>query len=562
MTKELYKPDYIFESSWEVCNKVGGIYTVLSTRAKTLQDVFPDRIFFIGPDVWGQKPCPYFREDAQLLSDWQRKAAEEGLRVRVGRWMIPSEPIAILVDFQPYYEQKDDIYGRLWELFGVDSLHAYGDYDEASMFSYAAAKVVESMYGWLSEKLRVNSEKLRVVYHGNEWMTGLGLLYIRHHLPQIGTIFTTHATSIGRSIAGNQKPLYDYLFAYNGTQMSQELNVESKHSIERQTAHNVDCFTTVSDITAKECEELLDKPVDVVLPNGFEDNFVPKSTTFTRKRKAARRRLLDVANALMGTDLDDDTLIVSTSGRYEFRNKGIDVFVEAMNRLLRDRDLQKPVLAFILVPGWVGEPRLDLKERLQSSLPSEGAGLEVPMITHWLHNMGHDNVLNMMKHFDMHNRKEDKVKLVFLPCYLTGDDGIINMTYYDVVLGNDLCIYPSYYEPWGYTPLEAVAFHVPCITTDLAGFGLWVNSELGHTGEIADGVKVIHRTDYNYSEVADVIKDTVSKFSTMSSEEVRQARKHAADLSKRALWKNFIKFYYEAYDIALRKAAERSGYLR
>ncbi len=553
-------PDYIFESSWEVCNKVGGIYTVLSSRAKTLQDRMKDKILFIGPDFWINnekgEDSPYFKEDKTLLADWQQEAKKQDLNVRVGRWTIPSEPIAILVDFQPYFEKKNDIYGWLWEHYQVDSLHAYGDYDEASMFSYAAALVVESFYNYYLLPQTSNQSALNVIYHANEWMCGLGALYINNKLPQIGTVFTTHATSIGRSIAGNQKPLYDYLFAYNGDQMAGELNMESKHSIEKQTAFHVDCFTTVSDITARECVELLDKPVDVVLPNGFDDSFVPKGATFTKKRKAARRRLLDVANALLGESLDDDTLIVSTSGRYEFRNKGIDVFVEAMNRLLRDRDLKKKVLAFIEVPGWVGEPRKDLQDRLEEAKTYD-TPLEVPMITHWLHNMSHDNVLNMMKYYDMHNRKDEQVKVIFLPCYLDGQDGIVNMTYYDVVLGNDLCVYPSYYEPWGYTPLEAIAFKVPCITTDLAGFGLWANKVFGHVGELKDGVKVIHRTDYNYSEVADAIKDTVAEFSSMPQKEIEACRKKAGELSKKALWSEFIKFYDEAYDIALRRAQER-----
>jgi glycosyltransferase involved in cell wall biosynthesis len=548
---EMLKPDCIFESSWEVCNKVGGIYTVLSTRAKTLQDAMKDQIIFIGPDFWQEKESPYFREDKALFAEWQWEAKESGLTVRVGRWTIPGEPIAILVDFRPFFEKKNEIYAWLWEHYHVDSLHAYGDYDEASMFSYAAALVVESYYNHYLLKT-----KKRVIYHANEWMCGLGALYINNVLPQIGTIFTTHATSIGRSIAGNQKPLYDYLFAYHGDQMADELNMQSKHSIEKQTAMYVDCFTTVSDITANECKELLDKPVDVVLPNGFDNSFVPKGATFTKKRKAVRKRLLEVANALLGENLDDDTLIVSTSGRYEFRNKGIDVFVEAMNRLLRDRELKKKVLAFIEVPGWVGEPRKDLQERLASG-QSYDTPLEVPQVTHWLHNMSHDNVLGMMKYYDMHNRKEDNVKVIFLPCYLDSKDGIMDMTYYDVVLGNDLCIYPSYYEPWGYTPLEAVAFKVPCITTDLAGFGLWANKVFGHYGELEDGVKVIHRTDYNYSEVADAIKDTVATFSAMSKKQVDECRKHADELSKKALWSEFIKYYYEAYDIALRKAEER-----
>ena len=546
------KPDFIFESSWEVCNKVGGIYTVLSTRANTLQQEMQDKVFFIGPDVWHENTCPYFKEDAKLLAEWKKTATEEGLKVKVGRWTIPGNPIAILVDFQKYFEKKNEIYGWLWENYQVDSLHAYGDYDEASMFSYAAGLVVESYYKFAL------SNKDKVIYHANEWMTGLGLLYVNNKLPQVGTIFTTHATSIGRSIAGNMKPLYDYLFAYNGDQMAGELNMQSKHSIEKQTAFHCDCFTTVSEITARECVELLDKKVDVVLPNGFENGFVPaNASTFTRKRKAARKRLLDVANALLGESLDDDTLIVSTSGRYEFRNKGVDVYIESMNRLLRDKELKKKVLAFIEVPGWVGEPRQDLKERLDSGKQYD-TPLEVPQVTHWLHEMSHDNVLSMMKYYDMHNRKNDNVKVIFLPCYLDGNDGILNMSYYDIVLGNDLCIYPSYYEPWGYTPLEAIAFKVPCITTDLAGFGQWVNSEVGHAAEIKDGVKVIHRTDYNYSEVADAIKDTVAEFSAMTKKQVSDARSAAEKLSKKALWSEFIKYYHEAYDIALRKAEERS----
>ena len=551
MGKERLFPDYIFESSWEVCNKVGGIYTVLSTRAKTLKEKLQDQLIFIGPDCWRDKVNPYFSSDNALYADWQKQAAEEGLKVKVGRWNIPGEPVAILVDFTPYYAIKNEIYGNLWENFQVDSLHAYGDYDEASMFSYAAALVVESFY-----KHVIGKDK-KVVYHGNEWMTGLGLLYIKKKLPQIATIFTTHATSIGRSIAGNNKPLYDYLFAYNGDQMAEELNMQSKHSIEKQTAWNVDCFTTVSEITANECKELLDKPVDFVLPNGFDNSFVPKGAAFTKKRKEARKRLLDVANALMGTDLDDDTLIVSTSGRYEFRNKGVDVYIEAMNRLLRDEKLKKNVLAFIDVPGWVGEPRADLRERLDSGKKYD-TPLEVPAVTHWLNNMSHDNVLGMLKYLNMQNRTEDKVKLIFLPCYLIGDDGIVNKTYYDVVLGNDLCIYPSYYEPWGYTPLEAVAFKVPCITTDLAGFGLWANSEKGAYCEISDGVKVIHRTDYNYSEVADAIKDTVAEYSNFNAAEVKKSRANADKLSKKALWSNFIEYYYKAYDFALRKVEVRN----
>lgn len=553
MSREVYVPNFIFESSWEVCNKVGGIYTVLSTRAKTLQDKLKDHIMFIGPDVWKEKENPLFEEDASLLKSWRDTAENENLHVRIGRWNVPGHPIAVLVDFQPYFAIKNDIYTRLWEDYGVDSLHAYGDYDEASMFSYAAGLVVESYYNHI-----LKGQCEHVVYQAHEWMTGLGALYVQKHVPEVATIFTTHATTIGRSIAGNHKPLYEYLFAYNGNQMAQELNVQSKHSIERETAHHVDCFTTVSEVTNRECAELLDKPADVVLMNGFEKDFVPSKAQFARKRREARRKLREVAGALLGTEFDDDVMIISTSGRYEFRNKGIDLYMEAMNRSLRNKDLTRKVLAFVQVPGWVCCPREDLKERLASGKACD-TPLEWPLLTHWLHEMSHDQVIDYMKRYNMWNLPDDKVKVIFVPCYLDGADGIFNMHYYDLLIGMDLTVYASYYEPWGYTPLESVAFHVPCITTNLSGFGLWVNQLLGKDGELTDGVQVVRRTDYNSSEVADAIKDAVTAYAAFTPQEAEKIRHKAADISEHALWKHFIRYYYQAYDIALHKAKQRRG---
>ena len=537
--------DFIFETSWEVCNKVGGIYTVLSTRAKTLQEIMRDRIVFIGPDCFNGEENPYFFEDKALFNDWLAVAKHDGLSLKIGRWNTPGTPIAFLVDFKASYADKNKFYGELWERYGVDSLHAYGDYDDSAMFSYATAKVVESFFRFYL------CNCTNVIFHANEWQTGFAALALQHDVPEIATIFTTHATGIGRSIAGNNKPLYDYLQAYNGDQMADELNMQSKHSIEKQTAHYVDCFTTVSDITAVECKELLDKPVDAVLPNGFEDDFVPKAALFTKKRNAARKRLLRIAEALTGSKLDDNTLIVSTSGRYEFRNKGIDVFIEAINKLRHDEELQRDVVAFIEVPGWVARSRTDLQERLATNKTYDTA-LFLPLVTHELHNMDADCVLNMARHLGIANAPTDKVKLIFIPCYLNGDDGLVNMSYYDVVLGNDLCVYPSYYEPWGYTPLESIAFKVPCITTDLAGFGLWANQLKGKFCEITDGVKVIHRTDNNYFEVADSIKQTIKEYAVMDKKTVEKCRANAQKLSKKALWREFIQAYKTAYDIAIK----------
>ena len=543
-------PDFIFEASWEVCNKVGGIYTVLSMRAKTMQERLKDQIIFIGPDCTKDAENIYFKEDKSLFAEWVQVTNDEGLSIKVGHWDIPGLPIAILIDYTSFFAQKNEFYGNLWQQYKVDSLHAYGDYDDSAMFSYAAAKVVESYY----RHYLLNHKN--VIFHANEWQTGFAALVLQYRVPEIATLFTTHATGIGRSIAGNNKPLYGYLPAYNGDQMAGELNMESKHSIEKQTALHVDCFTTVSEITALECKELLDKPVDVVLPNGFEDDFVPKGVAFTNKRRAARKHLLHITEALTGDTLDDDTLIVSTSGRYEFRNKGIDVFIEAINRLNHDENMQRKVVAFIEVPGWVANPRADLQERLLSGKKYETA-LEQPLLTHRLHNEDTDSVLGMAQYLGLNNEKENRVKLIFVPCYLDGADGIVNKSYYDVILGNDLCVYPSYYEPWGYTPLESIAFKVPCITTDLAGFGLWANGAKGKACEIEDGVKVIHRTDDNYSEVAESIKETILSYAKMNKTTANKCRTNAQKLSKKALWSEFFKAYETAYAKALSRRDER-----
>lgn len=549
MKQEKVIPDLIFEASWEVCNKVGGIYTVLSSRAKTLQANFPDKIFFIGPDL--KQGAPVFLEDAALLPEWKTRCAVRGMKIRVGRWNIPGQPIAILVDFAPLYAEKNAIYAAAWEDFGVDSLRAYGDYDEASMFSEAAGRVA-------AVAVELSPADARIVYQAHEWMSGLGMMNLKKRHPNVATIFTTHATSIGRSIAGNNKLLYKYFNGYNGDQMAAELHMDAKHSVEKQAAHHADCFTTVSSFTDRECGQLLDKKADVVLPNGFESDFVPKAGAYTSKRRAARKKLLNVASHLLGLTLDDSTLIVSTSGRNDYRCKGFDVYLEAMaelNAALKAGEKAATVLALIEVPCWTKGPRADLQERLTHT-KVEDTPLPEPVITHELYNFNEDRIVCTMRSLGLQNRPDDPVKVVLVPCYLDGQDGIFNTAYYDLLLGNDLCIYPSYYEPWGYTPLESCAFKIPCVTTDLSGFGQWVDSVLGHSGQLQDGVCVVRRDDDNYFEVARAIVDTVQALLAAGPAQRKAYGQAAARLAQKAEWKHFIQYYYAAYDFALRKAAE------
>lgn len=545
-------PEYLFESSWEVCNKVGGIYTVLSTKAHTLQQMFNDKVIFIGPDVWGPANAPDFIEDDTLFADWKKHArTTDKLKMKVGRWNVPGTPPVVLVDFKPFFSERDAFFYSMWENFRVDSMHAYGDYDESCIFAYAVGKVIESFYNFYN----LSDKKVTALF--NEWMLGMGALYIQKQLPAIATLFTTHATSIGRSIAGNNKALYAYMDGYNGDQMAKELNMEAKHSLEKQAAHHVDCFTTVSDITARECKQLLDKAPDIVTPNGFEPNFVPEGKEYTKKRAEARKTLINVAEKLLGCSISPDALLVSTSGRYEYRNKGIDVFIEAMNRVRNSGELQREVVVFLMVPAWVRDARADLKEVIEKNIQTTSP-MQMPFITHWLNLMDQDKVLNYISHAGFTNQASEKLKIIFVPCYLDGRDGIFNKPYYDLLIGMDVTVYPSYYEPWGYTPLESVAFGIPTVTTNLAGFGLWAEKSVSGKN-ISEGVAVIERTDFNYFDVADAITTSILSLVKKDEKEVEEIRKRCFKLAKQAEWSKFIVFYQKAFSDALAAATKRNG---
>lgn len=536
--------DYIFEVSWEVCNKIGGIYTVLSTKAKNLHNEYKDHLIFIGPDVWSDENVALdFTESATVLRGWRENALlPEGLNVRIGRWDIPGRPLVVLVDFKAMYASKDAFYGHMWEKFGVDSLHAYGDYDEACAFGRASAEVIESLVEYFSKK----DSKAGFIAHFDEWTTGMGLLAVKERLPQVATVFTTHATSIGRSICGNGKPLYDQLPNYNGDQMARELNMEAKHSLEKAAAHAADCFTTVSEVTASECEQLLERRPDVVTPNGFEPGFVPAKTRFAKARKAARACLLEVARDLTGRNLPDDTFLLATSGRCEYRNKGLDVFLDAAARMA-DNGTAQPVVAFVMVPAWCAGPRADLQQAIAAH---NSTGLADPVLTHNLHNYNEDAVNDRIHGLGFADyRRDDSVAVIYVPCYLKGDDGIFNMSYYDLLIGFDATAFPSYYEPWGYTPLESVAFGVPTVTTSLSGFGQWMEATTENSFDDC-GVCVVPRTDSNYDQVVTTMADALS--SLVASDVDRRARISEAARATAAAcdWAHFIEYYRKAYAIA------------
>lgn len=531
-------PDCLFEVSWEVCNKIGGIHTVLSTKSALVEGELKKNYITIGPDVWmDTAQNPEFSEDKVMFRSWKQKAAEEGLNVRVGRWNIPGNPIAVLVDFTPFISRKDEILTAMWKRFGVDSLTGNWDYIEAALFGYAAGMVIESFV-----KFNLSPHN-KVVAHFHEWMTGAGLLYIKDRDLPVATVFTTHATVLGRCLAGNNLPLYQSMDNYNPDEKARESGVLASHSLEKHSAANADIFTTVSRITARECARFLGKEPDVITPNGFSEEMLPDASHLSSVRGTAREKMLKVASAMCGEAIQDDALIVGISGRYEFKNKGIDVFIDALAKIDASAYTGRRICAFFMIPS--GNKGVD--RNLLSALGGKQSGYST-VTTHYLVDQENDIITKRMRQRGLFNSSQNKVRLFFVPSYLNGNDGVFNMPYYDLLSGMDLTVFPSYYEPWGYTPLESLAFHVPTLTTTLAGFGLWVRSR--YEGE-HPGIAIVDRDDSNYDDVVDCTVARILEIAGLSVAEAEAYRTNAVKVSEVASWKNNIGFYKKAYSASI-----------
>ncbi|MGM9738517.1 MAG: alpha-glucan family phosphorylase, partial [Candidatus Cryptobacteroides sp.] len=547
-TKELNRPDYLFEVSWEVCNKVGGIYTVIATKSLFLKSQLKRHHILIGPDVWMDTDAnPDFHEDPLLWQAWRIEAAKSGLRLRIGKWNVPGSPVAVLVDFKQFLTEQNRILTEYWEKFGVDSITGNWDYKESALFGYVSGKVIESYYRFFLEP----SDKVVAQFH--EWQTGAGLLYLKYTGLPIATVFTTHATVAGRCLAGNNMPLYDSMESYNPDEKARQFNVMALHSLESKSAQNADAFTTVSEITAKECAHFLGREVDEVTPNGFENSFTPSTEEEYRDRRAAARlKLRQVAAAMSGAPVGEDAVLIGIGGRYEYRNKGIDVFIDAVNKIHKSDFRGKPVHAFIMIPS--GHNGADWN--LVSKLKGEGNETYTTQVSHYLMNPEYDTITRRFRDLGLDNAPGSNIKIYFIPSYLNGNDGVFNMKYYDLIIGLDLTLFPSYYEPWGYTPLESLAFRVPTLTTSLAGFGLWVRD---HYGKEHPGITVVERNDSNYFDVVDAVADRIKEITLITDQQREEYMANAKDVSNIALWENQIRYYQEAYSKALDKIIAEKG---
>ncbi len=592
--------DFLFEVSWEVCNKIGGIWTVLKSKARPTLNYYGGNYCFIGP--YFPEKCKGEFEEAKAPKEWENlflALEKEGIKAHFGYWLIGGNPKAILVDFSQWLPQGNQIKNELWENFKIDSLGSPLDYTEPLVWSWTVGKILE--------KIVLSFPGQKIVGQFHEWLSGGGLLYLKKQKVSIASVFTTHATILGRTLASDNIPLDSFLGKIDPTQEAYKYGIQAKHQLEKACALNCDIFSTVSHITALESESILGRYPDVLLPNGLDTSRFPTIEEVSIKHRIQRDKIREFLFwyffPYYAFDLKN-TLFYFTIGRYELRNKGVDVFIKALselNKLLKRDKSKKTIVAFFWIPSEVNgikreiiesrEIYFDMKEHLESItediednlLKSLVAGNKIeksavfeneeetlneiknkvlrfkkqgspPLCTHNLAD-ANDTILKMLQENGLNNDKEDKIKAIFYPIYLNGVDGILNMTADEATEGSHLGVFPSLYEPWGYTALEAAASGVAAITTDLGGFGRFC---LEYTkGKKQPGIFVLERAGKSDKETVEALSQILYDFAKFSApirvENKLQARKIAALADWKVLAQNYIISHNKAIEKAYSK---------
>ncbi|MBI4154091.1 glycogen/starch synthase [Candidatus Woesearchaeota archaeon] len=579
--------DCLFEVSWEVCNKVGGIYTVIKTKSRQTQRSYKE-YFLVGP-YFPKQAALEFEEivpQAGMIPVFEN-LKKEGILTYLGE----SHGIkTILIDSTKFFQQKkNDVKRELWELYKIDSLQSPFDFDEPLVWSYAAGKVLEQL---------IKAMKKKAVVQAHEWLSASAILYLKSKNAKAATVFTTHATVLGRSLTETNFPLYEKLNEISVDEESYRRNIHYKHQLERAGAKEADIFTTVSEITAIEAEKILGRKAEVILPNGLDLANYPTFEESSIKHNITKAELLEFLSSYFLPYYHfniDSSVLYFISGRYEFRNKGVDVLIKALGQLnerLKQEKSDKTIITLFLIPADVKGIKIQLLEnkttyndienfvdgnlqKIKHALISEIISKKIPfdnkvfddtfiaeakkksfmytkegspaLVTHDLSNEQDDITLRSFREHGLLNRKEDNVKVLFYPAYLTGTSGLLDMDYYEVVSACHLGIFPSYYEPWGYTPLETAAIGVPAVTTDLSGFGQSFQKK------VCSGICILPRKDKDDNEFCAALSGYLYNCAFLSKQERVKMKIEAKRMSSTYDWEYLIDNYIEAHNQAFAK---------
>jgi glycogen(starch) synthase len=589
----------LFEIGWEVCWQLGGIYTVLRSKAPAMIERWEDRYFMIGP----YNPETAALEYEPLTAEgFIRKALDRmdaiGIHCHYGQWLVRGRPKVILIDHRAKYRDLDNDKYLLWKDHGIATVNNDGEVNEVVAFGFAIA----ALFAALSEELRGTGRQ--VIAHFHEWMAGVAVPRISHTQLPVSTVFTTHATLLGRYIASDSPEFYNHLPFLNPDAEAAKYNIFPRFAIERAAAHSATVFTTVSEVTSFEAEKLLGRAPELILPNGLNLQRFAALHEFQNLHREYKEVIHEfvVGHFFPSYSFDlDRTIYLFTSGRYEYRNKGMDLFVEALNRLnwrLKELPDRPTVVAFIItraatksinvatlqsqsmfdelhktceqiqeqigqrllrraVTGQIAQPEelLDADEvaRLKQVIHAWRTGRPPSIITHDLVHDADDALLNHLRHHRLFNAADDPVKVVFHPQFMTRTSPLISLDYEQFVRGCHLGVFPSYYEPWGYTPMECVALGVPTITTDLSGFGAYVQHHI--TSPQDQGIYVLNRRTRSFDDSVNEMVEMLLQFVRQNRRQRIEMRNKVERLSEMFDWSKLIQYYNQAHDLALQRGA-------
>lgn len=596
-------PDYsqrqplFFEVGWEVCWQLGGIYTVLRTKARAMQERWGDRYFLIGPYNPGTAAAEFEEMPTEgIIRQALDKLREQGIPCHYGRWLVPGRPKVILLDYRARLARAgEDKY-----LMHIDHGISAGDDVEVGdtvAFGFIVAEFLKA--------ITQVAPGQRVLSHFHEWMAGVAVPRIAHMQLPVTTVFTTHATLLGRYLAGDNPYFYDHLGFFDADREAAKYQILPKHLIEKAATHASTVFTTVSEVTAVEAEKLLGRRADVIVPNGLDIKRFEAPHEFQHQHNQIKSSLhkFTMGHFFPSYSFDlDRTLYFFTSGRYEYKNKGIDVYIEALYRLnqrLKQIDNPPTIVSFIITKAPVkninvdalgGQARMaELQNFCQSLQQSIGQRIfmasatgrdlqrgdlideEVQIrlkrfahamrtyrqpliVTHDLWDDANDPTLRHIRHRGLLNAADDPVKVVFHPQFVTATSPLIGLDYDAFVRGCHLGVFPSYYEPWGYTPMECIASGVPAVTTDLAGFGSYVKQYVDRPHE--HGITVVHRRNKSFDQTAEELCDYMMYFASLSRRQRIELRNRTESFSDQFDWEQLSKYYHQAHDLAMQRTQQ------
>ncbi|CAC5409044.1 GYS [Mytilus coruscus] len=588
---------WVFEIAWEVANKVGGIYTVIKSKAPVTVEELGEQYCLLGPynescvrtEVELLEPHHYvYRQTIQQMRDC-------GIKVYFGRWLIDGYPKVILFDIGSAAWKLDEFKHELWEKANIGIPWHDRESNDAVIFG--------ALVAWFIGEFRKNLSdegKPLMITHFHEWLAGVGLIYLRTRKVDCTTIFTTHATLLGRYLCASSADFYNNLDTFSLDKEAGDRQIYHRYCIERSAVHCAHVFTTVSDITGVEAEHLLKRKPDAILPNGLNVIKFSAIHEFQNLHAVAKEKIHDFVRGHFHGHYDfdlDKTLYLFSAGRYEFTNKGADMFIEGLARLnyfLQQANSETTVIAFLIFPtrtnnfnveslrgqaiakslketvhqvqGQVGKRLFEICLRgtipkgedilLQEDLVklkrciygSQTSGLP-PICTHNVADDWNDQILTALRRCKLFNQKYDRVKVIFHPEFLNSTNPLFGLDYEEFVRGCHLGVFPSYYEPWGYTPAECTVMGIPSMTTNLSGFGCFMQDHIQDPKSY--GIYIIDRRFKSYDDSVQLLAQYMFDFSCLSRRQRIIQRNRTERLSELLDWRNLGVYYRKARNLAL-----------